>query len=223
MTSSNPRHSSSSNEHYTPVEIVEAARAALGGQIDTDPASSLKAQEVVRAVTWHGREENGYGRSWKGRVFLNPPGGFCDDFGHLVIPKRGDNPPCTETGACGLVIPHEHDEVQSSQKAWWNRLVTEYAAGDVASAIFVCFSVELLQTSQVDAPEDLPIPLDFPVCYPKTRVKYLHEGPDGALVVGGSPPHASCIIGLPDLEDEAGWVERFVGEFSKFGRVVVPR
>lgn len=102
---------------------------------------------------------------------------------------------------------------KSSQKTWWFKLADEYERGNVTAAIFVCFSIELLQTTQVDTPRLLPLPLDFPICFPRTRVAYVRAseevelpqralfdlGPDEkpAEVTDDSPPHASCIIYLP--------------------------
>lgn len=60
------------NEWYTPAKYVEAARAALGG-IDLDPASSEFAQKTVKAGRFFSEAENGLGRAWDGRVWLNPP------------------------------------------------------------------------------------------------------------------------------------------------------
>ena len=63
---------SGENEWYTPKEYVELARKALG-TIDLDPASSLQAQETVRAKAFYSLQDNGLAQEWKGRVWLNPP------------------------------------------------------------------------------------------------------------------------------------------------------
>jgi ParB family chromosome partitioning protein len=59
-------------EWYSPPDLVQAARAVLG-RIDTDPASSDKAQLVVRAGRFYTLDDDGLSREWTGRVWLNPP------------------------------------------------------------------------------------------------------------------------------------------------------
>jgi hypothetical protein len=201
------RHSFESSEHYTPPFIVEPARVTLGA-FDLDPASCVEANRWIRAEGIFLCEDDGFTQSWWGRVFLNPPGGLSDNQQRLVKGK------CRETGSCGLPIGHTHEGVEASQKKWWFKLAREYRAGNVEAAIFVCFSVELLQNTQVDTPVGLPIPLDFPICYPSRRVPYVKPG--GA--VGSQPPHASCIVLVAGRETE--YAERFASSFAPIGRVV---
>lgn len=184
------RHSSKSNEHYTPPSIVEPARATMG-DLDLDPASCELANTVVQAARYYTSRCNGLGPHWEGRVFLNPPGGRVE-------------------GA-------------SSQKTWWFKLAAEWMAGRATEAIFVGFSVEILQTTQVKRLHGLPVPTELPHCFPARRVAYLKEV-DGKLVPGTSPPHSSVIIYLPPrryVEWYAG-VARFRAAFEPIGALCGP-
>ena len=72
-------HAAASGSHevddqwFTPAHIVEAARMALGGAIDIDPASCEQAQATVQAKRWHDRETDGLAHYWHGKCWLNPP------------------------------------------------------------------------------------------------------------------------------------------------------
>ena len=61
-----------SDNWYTPEKYINAVRAVMGS-IDTDPASSLAAQQTVQATTYYTKETNGLDKPWCGRVWLNPP------------------------------------------------------------------------------------------------------------------------------------------------------
>ena len=65
-------NNSGENEWYTPSEIIEAARKTMGS-IDLDPATSLKANETVRAEQIFTIDDNGLIQSWSGNVWMNPP------------------------------------------------------------------------------------------------------------------------------------------------------
>lgn len=65
-------NNSGNNEWYTPAELIEAARSAMGS-IDVDPASNDVAQKVVKAGTYDTAETNGLDKTWTGNVWMNPP------------------------------------------------------------------------------------------------------------------------------------------------------
>jgi hypothetical protein len=209
------QHSGESIEHYTPHEFIEAERRVMG-QIDFDPFSCAAANRIVGAARFlsqtteglwvddvldqRGAVGDGFTQEWAGRVHCNPPGGVftADEQGRTA---------------------------GSRQCAAWFKLAMEWCAGRARSAVFVAFSLEILQRSQM-VPERgaLPIPLDFPMCYPSRRVPYIRE--NGEL--GTQPPHASAFIFLPDCDrrlrdwEPVPGVRRFARCFAQFGRVVVP-
>lgn len=192
----NDRHTSVTDSWFTPPEIIEAARVTLG-EIDLDPASCAQANETVKAKRFFGAGssvENGYTTGWSGRVFLNPPGGRCDADG-IRLEKGG----------------------KSASKRWWEKLSNEWAAGSVEAAVFLGFSVEILQTTQVK-PSCEFVPADFPLCFPAHRLSFID--PSGARVRGNT--HASVVVLLPfhGMTAREEIVARFVRAFTPIGRCV---
>lgn len=68
------KHSSASNEWYTPASYIELARTVMGA-IDLDPASNPVAQEWIKAGRCFTQDDDGMQQAWAGRVWLNPPYG----------------------------------------------------------------------------------------------------------------------------------------------------
>ncbi|RIK35178.1 MAG: hypothetical protein DCC55_31170 [Chloroflexi bacterium] len=64
---------SGTTDWYTPREIIEAARATMGG-IDLDPASSAIANQVVQAARIYTKADNALRYDWRARsVWMNHP------------------------------------------------------------------------------------------------------------------------------------------------------
>jgi hypothetical protein len=195
----NVRHSSENSAFMSPVWLVEIGRYVLGG-IDTDPASSEFANQVVKAPKIYTAEDNGLlAPRWEGRVFLNPPGGIVDKHGRRVIHARTIKgvryPGCTETGECGLPAPHKHEGEMSSAVLFWRVLCKQWERGHVAAAFFVGFSLELLQSCQ-GGPDPGHHPLDFYCCVPRERIKF-DAVVDGERVPGNQPTHSNVLVLLP--------------------------
>jgi hypothetical protein len=175
------KHSSENTEHVTPLEVANAARGVLE-VIDLDPASCELANSVIRARAIYTKEYDGLAQTWRGRVFLNPPGGLLGG--------------------------------ESQPKVWWNKLANAWLAGTVECAIFLGFSIEFLQVAQLDT---ILCPLEFPLCVPHRRLRFLHVGEAGKLVPGDSPTHANVIVYLPPRWDLRG--ARFDEHFAPIGKV----
>jgi len=210
----NPQHSSETTEHGTPSDVALAAHTLMGG-IDLDPATSPSFNRVVRAKRTYTEADNGFPRTWKGKVFLNPPGGFCDGAGKRVIRVKGK----------GYVYPSTEMQAQehySSMCLWWFRLAGQWATGSVEQAVFIGFSIEVLQRTQMYRalfPRDV-VPMEMPFCVPKTRIPFNTVHDDGTLVPGKSPTHANVIVWLPPKQLKKAQITRqFKAAFGQFGEV----
>ena len=200
-----PQHSSKSQEHYTPTHIVHMAKNVMG-DIDLDPASSKLANKIINAKTWFGYKNNklinGLKRPWFGRVFLNPPGGLTTK----ICPQ----------------LSHMH---KSYPMLWWAKLVAEYNKKSVSEAVYVAFTLEQLCHSQKMVYPGILSMLEFPICYPKKRIKF--DYPDqttngkpttkSTRHTGRSPTHANAIVYLGSN------INKFKAIFGEIGHVVIPK
>ena len=67
-------HSSKSDEHYTPKEIVALVKACFGGVIDLDPCCNPGPPNVT-AKRHYRKQDDGLSMHWCGNTFANPPYG----------------------------------------------------------------------------------------------------------------------------------------------------
>lgn len=176
------QHSAATPEHYTPPDIVNAARALMGG-ITLDPATTNSVNAAhVQATHIFTKADDGLTKTWHGNVFLNPPGGRIKN--------------------------------RSSAAVWWAKLQEQYRMARVEQAVFVGFSIEILQTTQ--GPYWIG---HYPFCVPRRRIEFLKQA-EGTFVPGESPTHANLIAYVPPRY--GSWeqhCERFKEAFSQFGMV----
>lgn len=208
------QHQNKTNERYTPGDFADAARNVMGG-IDLDPASSFLANQTIKAKKYFGTGKrngkivfvDGFWQKWRGRVWLNPPGGRA--------PAK--NPAKT----------------MSNATLWWWRLANAWKKGDVTEAIFLGFTLEILRTGQtVDAPH----PSRFPLCFPIERICFAtpsETDEDDRPTAGAErvesedPTHGNVLVYLPPRTNARHVslaipkVKLFENEFSKFGDVRV--
>lgn len=76
--------SSSTAEHFTPIEWIVRVRSAFGGSIGCDPATCAKAQRRIKAGVYYTRQRSGIAPDarWASPTFVNPPG---DPSGKLPV------------------------------------------------------------------------------------------------------------------------------------------
>lgn len=198
---SNAQHLANSQEHGTPIEVIEMARAIGGGTIGCDPFSSPRWQSHVKAAVWYGKEHDGLRRIWSGFCLVNPPGGITKT--DPVTKKR-------VTIAPSLVRPA------------WEVCVERWRSGAIDGALWVSFSLEqlcLLQGSPAH-------PVMFATCLPCERLRYLTLPKGGGPPVpGDQPTHASSLSLLPSRRDRGLAKEqmaRFVELGGKLGALVRP-
>ena len=106
-------------EWYTPPEYIEAARKVMG-RIDVDPATSVLAQNVVKAKQFYTINTNGLDKPWPGNVWLNPPyaAAMMKQFVSTLIGKldKGEVKQC-------IMLTHCNTDTQ-----WYHQCYDHYSA-----------------------------------------------------------------------------------------------
>ena len=151
------------------------------GAIGLDPASDSEAQRVIQAEQYIDAEKDGL-------IWIWP-----EDCSVYLNPPGGKL------------------KGKSKMRLFWRRLMEYKKAGHLRHAIFACFSVEALQTTQGDH----PCAMDFPFCVPRKRVKWVHP-----VLPKVSPSHSNAFIYVPGTVNQTA---NFMTEFSELGKCVHPR
>lgn len=96
-----------------------------------------------------------------------------------------------------------------SQAWFWRELMRYRDMGRLEEAIFLGFNIEILQTAQSMGCDQ---PLDFRVCIPKKRIRFLHADGENKI----SPRHGNIIVYVPGDKDHS---QEFMDEFEEIGWV----
>jgi hypothetical protein len=215
QTAMNARHLAGSASWISPPWIPNAAREVMDGVIHLDPASSAQANDLsVDALMYFDKEINGLKTPWSHslpeqdtltNIYLNPPGGWES----VQIPQQSK---CKKTG-----VPMLSNVAQSIQvsrvKLWWQRLLSESVQDYFAQALFLSFSIESMQTTQVECERSV---LTFPTCTFRSRVGYIN--PETSEVESGMT-HSSAITYIPGRVDRT---KKFLDVFAQYGVITVP-
>lgn len=97
-------------------------------------------------------------------------------------------------------------EVRNQAILFWQKLMEHFASGKLTHAIFIAFSLQHLQTSQV-CPVSM---MEFPICVPAKRLKFL----DASGIEQTRPTHSNAIVYVPGTVDRT---PLFIKTFKDLG------
>jgi hypothetical protein len=190
----NPQHSATKCEHYTPEPIIRLARELMG-DIFLDPASDHIANEIVQASCIMTKEDDGFKHSWIGTtVFCNPPGRTKD------TPRS--QPGITE---------------------WFLKMYEEHHKGNFVEGIFIGYTLELLAKVGdiiLKYPICIPQPHRLGVTTGMGRIKFDAVTDSGGRESQKQPTHGNIIVYFPPktlgfpCQDK---IQMFHDIFSKLG------
>lgn len=126
---------------------------------------------------------------------------YTEEDNGLILPWMGTvycNPPGGKLGN------------QSKTVLFWQKLLCERNWRHAEDAIFMCFSVEALQTSQGKGTLSIG---HFMICIPSKRISF--DDPTGQR--GGAPSHSNCIAYVPGRVNRSA---RFRAVFQDVGVVL---
>ena len=126
-----------SDEWFTPLHYIDAARGVLG-DIDLDSATCTFAQSRIKAGQFFTKQDNGLVQNWNGRVWLNPPFSKVEQFVAKLLAE-------IDAGhvTAAILLPHNNTDT-----AWF------HDAANAASAI--CFTRDRIRFEQEGSPVEPP-------------------------------------------------------------------
>lgn len=173
-------------EIYTPQRIVDAAREAMGGQIDLDPASSAIANRTVLARRFFNEADDGLKQNWScDTLWMNHP----FHAGWKACGEHCQRKSCAKRGY------HIFHDIPSNSE-WIRKLIDSYELGLIREA--AC-CITFASTSE----EWFRPLLDWPQCYLWPRTNYIR--PDGSVYRGVTKGSVVTYFGEDKLVFEAAF------------------
>jgi hypothetical protein len=188
------RHSMDTPEWYTPAPFVEAAREVMGA-IDLDPASHEEANVTVKATKFYSEQDNGLIQPWRGRVFVNPPGGLVVEFWRKLLVEALEGR-CSEA----IWIGYSLEQLQTLQT-----VRPDYTPLDFT----FCVTKRRIAFVENEAKREARLA--------KIRAENEKRRATGRKLMSenSGPSHGNYIAYVGDFG------RRFAAEFAKFGQVVI--
>ncbi len=175
------QHSSRTDLWFTPSWVIDKVHQTIGYP-DLDPSSCELANETVKATRYITEEQDALKTVWT----KEPVTMFINSPGSKV---KGKSQVCL----------------------FWDILMDYLEMGLVKDAIFMAFSAEALQTSQVFPKRSMG---EFIICIPKRRIAFV--SPEGDK---NSPSHSNAIVYVPGLIDRS---KLFYENFKDVGNILMP-
>ena len=187
--------SSGKTEYYTPTEWTDAARKCLGF-IELDPASSVVANQSVKAQRIYTIDQDGLSKPWKAKtLWMNHP----FHRGERACPS--DHSKCKKV-TCVKRGHHITKDIPSNID-WIQKLICEYESGNVEEAICITFA----NTSEAF----FRALLKYPQCMPNGRVQY--RNPNGSISNSVTKGSAVTYLGSN--------LDRFIEAFKPLGTIKI--
>lgn len=189
---------SGDTEMYTPVELIEAARRCMG-TIDLDPASSIIANETVKADLFFTKENDGLNQDWFGNTWLNHPFSKGEKACHKDR-KKCKKKICNDPTYSKYRGYHIDKDIPSNND-WIDYLIDQYRNGNIKQSCNITFG----STSE-SWYQKLAV---FPQCIIDGRTQY--RKPSGKIARGITKGSVVTYLGSD--------IESFAREYSVFGRI----
>lgn len=192
-----------SSEWYTPGYILDAAREALGGDFDLDPASCEIANRVVRARHIFTVADNGLTKPWGGRVWCNPPNPprlWWECMAGLRSGQQG----------AGVYLSYSKEPLQQSQR-WGASMMDFTFCVPMRRITFLSTAADALARHRKYLSKKLAKEAKGPTKGEQAELDRLLALDPTELVDGEQPTHASALVLV------GGDPERFARAFASIG------